>query len=43
MVRTIKNKPLSMSLEKQSQGKDLSFNKTLSILWKTKILATRDI
>ena len=26
---TIKNKPLSQSLQKQTQGKDISFNKTL--------------
>ena len=29
---TIKYRPLSQSLQKQTQGKDLSFNKTLSIL-----------
>ena len=32
MVETIKNKPLSQSLQKQTQGKDLLFNKILSIL-----------
>ena len=32
MVETIKNKPLSQSLQKQTQGKDILFNKTLSIL-----------
>ena len=29
---TVLNKPLSQSLQKQTQGKDHSFNKTLSVL-----------